>query len=566
MQKPLIIFFILFLSISTAYSQQVSVPFRVEIEEYPNINAPTLQSFALADLNGKWLLIGGRTNGLHNFPSPPNSTAFPTEYANKMIYVYDPVTDNVWSRSIYLDLPLTITEQLRSTNMQYIFSGTNLYLAGGYGKDTLLSTAQRDSFVTFPRLTAINVSGVINAVMNNTSIASFVRSIVDTNLAVTGGALRKLGNTYFLVTGHKFTGVYGFTSQGFQSGVQVYTEQVRKFNIIDDGTNLSIANFEAVTDPATLHRRDLNVVDVINSSGEQELRIYGGVFTAETTPWNNPVDISLSKVSQDNSFSQRFSQYYCARLGLYDSVYNRMSTVLFGGISLYSYDTVTNTPYIDTAGCGGPCVPFINNISVITKYADGLYRDSLLDLRFPQNRMMGAEAVYFPEATTPMHPNQVVKLNSLTGRTFTGYIFGGIDATGAGSDNPFMQQMFDKSKRGRGSGTTASNRIYKVYITPNVVSVNPLGNATPEKYNLSQNYPNPFNPVTKIGFEIPRSGVVKIDVYDVLGKHIITLLNDRLNPGKYETVWNADKMPSGVYYYSIEVNDFKENKKMILLK
>jgi hypothetical protein len=567
MQNILTVFLFLFLFVSSALSQQVSVPFRVEIEEYSAVNSPALQSYVAAEMNGKWLLVGGRTNGLHNFPSPPNNTAFPTQFANKMIYVYDPVTDNVWSRSIYLDLPFSVTEQLRSTNMQSYFTGSTMYLIGGYGKDTLLSTAQRDSFVTFPKLTAIDVNGIMNAVMNNTSISSFVRSISDTNLAVTGGDLKKLDDTYLLVVGQKFTGVYGFTSQGFQSGVQNYTEQIRKFNIIDDGTNLSISNFQTVTDPATLHRRDLNVVNVINSSGQPELRIYGGVFTAETSTWNNPVNISLTSVNQDNNFSQRFSQYQCANIGLYDSVYNRMSTILFGGISLYSYDTVTNTPFIDTTGCGGPCIPFINNISVITKYSDGSYKDSLLSLRFPQNRLMGSEAIFFPDNSVPNYSNGVIKLNSLTGRTFAGYIHGGIDATPAGTDNPFMEQMFDRTKRGRsGSGTIASNKIYKVYITPNVVSINPIGNAIPEKYNLSQNYPNPFNPVTNIGFEIPKSGVVKIDVYDVLGKHVVTLLNDRLDAGKYETVWNADKMPSGVYYYSIEVNDFKENRKMILLK
>lgn len=566
MPKTVFTFLFCVLISSNIFSQQSAAPFTVEIEEFSRINAPTLQSFAYAQMDGKWLMIGGRTNGLHNFPSPPNGTAFPTQFSNKTIYVYDPVNDNIWSRSIYLDLPFSMTEQLRSTNMQVYQDGNTLFLIGGYGKDTSLSTSEIDSFVTFPKLTAINVSGLMNAVINNTSILPFIASIVDTNMAVTGGELKRIGDTYYLVVGHKFTGQYGFTTGGFQTGLQKYTDQVRKFNINYDGTNLSISNFEAITNPDILHRRDLNVVNVLNASKEPELRIYGGVFTANNLTWNNPVNISPTSITQDNNFSQRFSHYSCPTVNMYDSVYNRMSTVFFGGISLYSYDTLTNTAYIDTS-CGGPCVPFINTISVITKYADGSYKDSVLEVRFPENKIMGSEARFFADPNVPKYPNGVVNLNELNDRTFVGYIFGGIDATAQGSDNPFTKQLRNIYKRGRvGSSTTASSRVYKVYITQNVVSVQNIGSHIPDNYSLSQNYPNPFNPSTKIGFEIPKSEIVKIEIYDVLGKHIQTLVSESLNAGQYEVTWNADNIPSGVYYYSIEAGEYKSNKKMILLK
>lgn len=92
----------------------------------------------------------------------------------------------------------------------------------------------------------------------------------------------------------------------------------------------------------------------------------------------------------------------------------------------------------------------------------------------------------------------------------------------------------------------------------------------PEKYILKQNYPNPFNPVTKIIFSIPDvkygSTVVNVKIYDVLGNEIKTLVSEILNPGTYEVTWNADGMPSGIYYYNISAKDFSETKRMVLLK
>ncbi|HEX2786967.1 MAG TPA: T9SS type A sorting domain-containing protein [Ignavibacteria bacterium] len=557
----------LFFYNGSVFAQQLAVPFRVEVEQVSQLNAPTLQSYVYAQQNGKWLLMAGRTNGLHNFPSPVNNSAFPTVFANKMMYVYDPVTDTRWSKNIYTDLPLGVADQLRATNLQYLVLGNMLYVVGGYGKDSALSSPGRDSMVTFPRLTAINISGAINAVINGTSIAPFVRSIIDTNMAVTGGKLRRLDNTFLLCVGQKFTGLYGFSGSGVQNGVQKYTDEIRTFNIVDDGVNLSIANLSHITNPAILHRRDLNVVDVINNTTRlPELRLYGGVFTNDVSTWNNPVNVSLTSATQDNSFSQRFSHYDCANLGVYDSVYNRMSTVLFGGISLWTLDTLTNTPYIDTAGCGGPCIPFINLISVITKYSNNSYKDSLLPIRFPQNKTLGSEMNFIIDTALPTYNNRVIKVNQLSNRTFVGYLYGGIDASATTSENSFMHQMYDKSKRGRGAGSTATSIIYKVYLTPNVVSVQNISSIVPQKYSLHQNYPNPFNPVTKIGFQIPKSGVVKISIYDITGKKISSLVNEQLNAGSYETIWNGDKFSSGVYYYTIEVNDFVETRKMLLVK
>ena len=85
-------------------------------------------------------------------------------------------------------------------------------------------------------------------------------------------------------------------------------------------------------------------------------------------------------------------------------------------------------------------------------------------------------------------------------------------------------------------------------------------------YNLSQNFPNPFNPTTTMKFSIPKDGLVKLVVYDVLGKEVATLLNDEQTKGTYEVTFDATKLNSGVYFYKLSTNDFTDVKKMVFVK
>ncbi|HMS65049.1 MAG TPA: DUF1028 domain-containing protein [Ignavibacteria bacterium] len=73
----------------------------------------------------------------------------------------------------------------------------------------------------------------------------------------------------------------------------------------------------------------------------------------------------------------------------------------------------------------------------------------------------------------------------------------------------------------------------------------------PSDIFLAQNYPNPFNPDTNLKFGIPNTGFVSLKIYDMLGKEVATLVNESLNPGNYEISWNADALPSGIYYYTL---------------
>jgi CubicO group peptidase (beta-lactamase class C family) len=88
----------------------------------------------------------------------------------------------------------------------------------------------------------------------------------------------------------------------------------------------------------------------------------------------------------------------------------------------------------------------------------------------------------------------------------------------------------------------------------------------PTEFSLSQNFPNPFNPSTTIKYSVPQITNVVIKVFDVLGSEVATLVNEEKPVGIYELTWNAEQLPSGVYFYQLKAGSFVETKKMLLLK
>lgn len=112
-----------------------------------------------------------------------------------------------------------------------------------------------------------------------------------------------------------------------------------------------------------------------------------------------------------------------------------------------------------------------------------------------------------------------------------------------------------------------TNGIKEIYVTGDGTSdVEINNNNNYESFSLSQNYPNPFNPTTNINFTIAKRSRVSIIVYDILGKEIITLINEEKNPGDYSVRFDAIDFSSGVYFYVLRVNEFVETKKMILVR
>jgi endonuclease I len=88
----------------------------------------------------------------------------------------------------------------------------------------------------------------------------------------------------------------------------------------------------------------------------------------------------------------------------------------------------------------------------------------------------------------------------------------------------------------------------------------------PDEFRLHQNYPNPFNPTTTITFSLSQSSIVSLRVFDVLGREVATLVDECLNGGGYNVVWNATNVPSGAYLYRLNANGVVQSRRMLLLK
>jgi hypothetical protein len=113
-------------------------------------------------------------------------------------------------------------------------------------------------------------------------------------------------------------------------------------------------------------------------------------------------------------------------------------------------------------------------------------------------------------------------------------------------------------------GTTAPPTRFS--YTVGLVGINPISTEVPDRFYLYTNYPNPFNPITKIKFDIASKTNVKLLVYDLLGRVVETLINEELRAGKYELLFDAYGLSSGVYFYTIIAGEFTDTRRMLLIK
>lgn len=593
-------------------------PYSIEIEEVLMPGTPAIHSFAFAESNGKWLFIGGRTNGLHGFNAV---NSFPKQFSNKFIYVVDPSTGQTWSRNIFQDFPFTFSDQFRSANMQSSQVGNKLYIAGGYGYDSTTN-----GLITFSKLTVIDVNEMINGIILGAPVNSFARQLTDNRVKITGGEMRKLGDHFYLTGGHTFTGTYRINVNN-----QVYSNQIRKFMIDDNGTSVSISDYSAMTDTVEFHRRDMNVVPAMKPDGVNEYMIlYGGVFKYNVDlPYLNPIYIDENGATVDYTFEQKMTQYTTAHLNAFSSVTGNMHTTFFGGTSLYYFDETDNMLKYDSL------VPFINDITTLTKNSAGISDEIISNTKMPD--LLGTNAKFVLNNSVPHFPNGIIKLDQITGRTFAGYIYGGIQATlpnnGPSSPSQYILKVyitpdfplpvelssftgsvnnskvilnwstaselnnfgFDIERKNpddlnntnenwsrigfvKGIGNSANQKNY-TFEDRNLNTgkynyrlkqtdfngsfeyfnlSNEVAIGVPDKFYLSQNYPNPFNPTTNLEFGIRDLGFVSLKIYNESGKEVATLVNETKSAGYYNVVFDATIFSSGVYFYKLTAGSSRE--------
>lgn len=447
-----------------------SLPFRLQIEQASFSLPNGLQAYVAGSYKDEWILLAGRTYGLHGFLGD----TFPVPSQNTEVYVINLKTGSIISRSLIDPKSKLSQEQIDQLSVTdaLFFQGDGsdtLYMAGGYGFNT--ATASYD---TKSVLTAIDIPNLIKWVKHKSkskSVAKCIRQVSNPLLQVTGGLLFQSNphQPYLVGLGQNFEGRYvDTTSNG------VYTHQIRPFQIIDTGKDLLVQPYDQPSPISTYRRRDLNIVPVIKKKGtslEQSFVVLGGVFTPgnDFGAWTVPIEIApdgSSKMLDPNAFAQGMNNYQCPNIGLYSKKTNDMFTVLFGGISfLYSVNGGFYSP-------GGSFFPdaelgFTNDVTTIRIDSSGKYQQYFMSATYPAitptfgtapgpELLFGAGALFLPSNNLPYYPNGVISLDKLGSSPITlGYIVGGIQSSMAETDSEFGNV-----------DTHASNYIFKVTLVP----------------------------------------------------------------------------------------------------
>lgn len=521
---------------SQLFSQDV---FTVDIEPFVIQNAPNVHSFSWGKTSDdKWVIIGGRIDGLHQ--RQPFS-AFLENSNNKEVTIIDLTTNQTWSKSLQ-NISTSIFEQLQSTNQEFIQRENTLYIIGGYGY-----SATADEHITHPNLTAIDLDGLANAVINNTDLNTYFRQISDPNFASTGGQLGLLNDVFYLCGGQFFEGRYNPMGPDHGPGfVQEYTDEIRKFEVLDDGTNLSMTNYSASNDSDNLHRRDYNMAPQIFPNGEAGFTMFSGVFQPVIDlPFLNSVDVTPNGYTVNNNFNQYLSQYHSAKIPIYDASNNIMHTLFFGGMSQYKLDVNGNLIQDNN-------VPFVKTISMVSRDNNGTMTETKLEIEMPS--LLGSGAEFIPVTNSSYFlPEDILSINNLPeGPTLIGYIYGGIDST---QENIFFIN--------NGAQSSASNQIFKVFINKGALGVNDIVLNSENVYNLSV-YPNPSKDIFSLNFFIPNKNTHVIEVKDLLGKLIKRVdLNEYI--GNYTFALDLSSQASGEYFVTIKSDGLITTKKIIKL-
>lgn len=422
-----------------------ALPFDIKLK-VANFSLPMgVQSYIHGIYDDKWLIITGRIGGLHGFVL--NSTNnFPVNEQNTFVFVIDPIKKKTYVRSL-LDEDSGLTQAqvdiLSVTAAQGYQSCSTLYITGGYGVDSATGRLN-----TKNSLTAIDIPGLIHWVVNprcGETAAQHIRQIFDDIFKVTGGYMNRTGNNpSLLIFGHEFNGFYEDPIQ-LPPVFQQYTEQVRRFEIHDDGFNLSFTPKKPlpfIPDP-NYRRRDLNVVPIVkreHSKLKKGFVALSGVFTETTGIWTVPVEItekgrpSMADPSLPSTFKQGMNGYDCATFGMFSKKTGDMYTILLGGMSLEFFDETTGTFEINNE------IPFISQTTTIRinkhgKYTqhfmkDGGFPNIISQTVNPGNQLLfGSECEVFLLDNIPKYSNGVLKLDKIKKRTRIGYIVGGIQST-----------------------------------------------------------------------------------------------------------------------------------------
>lgn len=485
---------------------------------------PGLHSYAFAQHEGKWLIIGGRRDGIHA-RQPFN--AFPENQNNTDVFVVDPAAGDLWTGSLNV-LPIGIKEQLQSTNMNFYQSADTLYIIGGYSY-----TASVEDHITHPKLTSLIVSEVMEAIMNSDDITPFFQQIEDDIFANTGGQMGKIGDYFYLIGGHRFDGRYN--PMGNPTFTQEYKTMIQKFKLHNSTSNLSFSDYSFEEDPIHLRRRDYNLVPQIFPDGSEGYMISAGVFQINADlPFLYPVDITANGYTPNTNFNQYLSHYHGAKTSIYDEEANETHMLFYGGMSQYYYE---NGDLVQDNN-----VPFVKTISRVTRYANGDLQEFVLPIEMPA--LQGAGSEFLPNKSIAYTASKVLKINDVAGDSILlGYMFGGIQTE---LTNPFANNLTNQ--------TSADGTIYEIWLLRDAdLSVLEIDGKTPFELSI---YPNPVK--NKLTIQLEGNNIERADYFitSTDGKIVQKGRFTKMNNGKNQETIQLDKgLASQTYLLTVVVNN-----------
>jgi hypothetical protein len=413
-------------------------PFQIRLEETFLNGFPALQSYAFGVWNGHWILMGGRTDGLHKRQP---FASFSAERRNTAIWLANPVTGRAESLST-AGMSAELAEQIRGTNMQFYQLDSLLVITGGYG----YSEIARDHR-THAALTVVNLAALMRHYRRGESVAPAFEYLKHEQMAVAGGRLGYINGIFYLAGGQRFDGRYNPHGPNHGPGFrQQYTNAIRRFRLVKEASAYGVEMLEEWHDTALLHRRDYNLLPQILPEGRKVWMIYSGVFQPDRDlPFTTLVQFDENGHHLVPDFNQRLNHYHSANLPVHDAAGAASYAVFFGGIARHVVNEQGEISTDDN-------VPFVRQISVVG-LRNGKFNEWYFEQRMPVLAGTSAEIIAAEEA--PWRSDGLLDLDRCgPGEVLVGYLVGGIESSGS---NVFFSPP-------NSSPSQASSHVWKVYL------------------------------------------------------------------------------------------------------
>jgi hypothetical protein len=411
---------------SACFGQTTEFPFPYEVHITPvEINGLFgHHSFAFGNYQYEYLLVGGRRDGIHA-RQPFN--AYPKKHNNTDLVLIDLYNKT----SLYFPinkLKSSIQEQLQSSNMNFYQEGNLLYIIGGYAY-----SKKKKDHITFPFLTIIELRETITAIKENRNPAPFIHQIKDERMAVTGAQLGKMGNTFYLIGGHRFDGRYNPMNN--PTFVQTYKDEIASFMIDFSSKKIRISNYKTTKDVIHLRRRDYNLIPRIASNGNVCYTISSGVFQIQAdAPFTYPIDIQPDHIyTPYPQFTQFLSHYHSAKASFHDRLRQTNTTLFFGGLSQYYWQN--DSLIYDEE------VPFVKTLSILHRNSNNEFSEYMLPEEMPA--FLGASAEFLLHPSLPNKQGVIYTEAFQTDTVIIGYLLGGIESS---AKNPFQNNETELTK------------------------------------------------------------------------------------------------------------------------